>query len=109
MTPEYPTKVKVSNNEKFVYICESYLGSDENGFLDVFSIETFNHVARVEVGTSPIDLYEDEEYIYITNFTEGSISIINKKRYYLSAVWEEEEWKRSPIFFRYSKSKKKNM
>ena len=25
----------------------------------------------------------------------------------LSAVWEEEEWKRSPIFFRYSKSKKK--
>ena len=69
MTPEYPTKVKVSNNEKFVYICESYLGSDENGFLDVFSIETFNHVARVEVGTSPIDLYED--------------SIINKKRYYV--------------------------
>lgn len=83
LTPEYPTKVKVSNNEKFVYICESYLGSDENGFLDVFSIETFNHVARVEVGTSPIDLYEDEEYIYITNFTEGSISIINKKRYYV--------------------------
>jgi YVTN family beta-propeller protein len=68
---------------KSLFIFESYLGSDENGFLDVFSIETFNHVARVEVGTSPIDLYEDEEYIYITNFTEGSISIINKKRYYV--------------------------
>lgn len=85
-TPEYPTKVKVSNNEKFVYICESYLGTDESGFLDVFSTETFNRVARIEVGTSPIDLYEDDEYIYITNFTEGSISIVNKNKYYVEKV-----------------------
>lgn len=85
-TPEYPTKVKVSNNEKFVYICESYLGTDESGFLDVFSTETFNRVARIEVGTSPIDLYEDDEYIYITNFTEGSISIVNKNKYYVEKI-----------------------
>ena len=80
-TPEYPIKIKVSNNKKFIYICESYLGSDENGYLDVFSIDTFKRIARVEVGTSPIDLYEDIEEIYVTNFTEGSISIINKKKY----------------------------
>lgn len=80
-TPEYPIKVKISNNKKFIYICESYLGSDESGYLDVFSIDTFKRVARIEVGTSPIDLYEDINHIYVTNFTEGSISIINKEKY----------------------------
>lgn len=80
-TPEYPTKVKVSNNEKYLYICESYLGSDENGYLDVFSTETFNRVTRLEVGTSPIDMYEDDINIYVSNFTEGSISIIDKNKF----------------------------
>lgn len=80
-TPEYPTKVKVSNNEKYLYICESYLGSDENGYLDVFSMETFNRVTRLEVGTSPIDMYEDDINIYVSNFTEGSISIIDKNKF----------------------------
>ena len=40
--------------------------------------------------------------------TEDLVSFLHLPRS-LSAVWEEEEWKRSPIFFRYSKSKKKNM
>ncbi|MDU4882185.1 YncE family protein [uncultured Clostridium sp.] len=78
LTPEYPTKVKISNDKKYIYICESYLGSDDNGYLDVFSIETFNRVTRIEVGTSPIDMYEDNKYIYVSNFTEGSISVIDK-------------------------------
>ena len=81
LTPEYPTQVKISNDEKFIYICESYLGSDENGYLDVFSVETFNRVARIEVGTSPIDMYEDDKSIYVSNFTEGSISVIDKNSF----------------------------
>lgn len=80
-TPEYPIKVKISNDKKNIYICESYLGSDENGYLDIFSIETFNRVARIEVGTSPIDMYEDDKNIYVSNFTEGSISIIDKIKF----------------------------
>lgn len=78
LTPEYPTKVRISNNKKYIYICESYLGSDDNGYLDIFSMETFDRVARIEVGTSPIDMYEDNENIYVSNFTEGSISVIDK-------------------------------
>ena len=41
LTPEYPTKVKISNDKKNIYICESYLGSDDNGYLDIFSIDNF--------------------------------------------------------------------
>ena len=81
LTPEYPTKVKISNDKKYIYICESYLGSDDNGYLDVFSIETFDRVARIEVGTSPIDMYDDNKNIYVSNFTEGSISIIDKNSF----------------------------
>ena len=40
--------------------------------------------------------------------TEDLVSFLHLPRSRL-AVWEGEEWKRSPIFFRYSKSKKKNM
>ena len=83
LTPEYPTKVKISNDKKNIYVCESYLGSDDNGYLDIFSIETFDRIARIEVGTSPIDMYEDNENIYVSNFTEGSISIIDKRSFKL--------------------------
>lgn len=81
LTPEYPTKVRISNNKEYIYICESYLGSDDNGYLDIFSMETFDRVARIEVGTSPIDMYEDNKNIYVSNFTEGSISVINKNSF----------------------------
>ena len=40
--------------------------------------------------------------------TEDLVSFLHLPRSRL-AVWEGEEWKHSPIFFRYSKSKKKNM
>lgn len=81
LTPEYPIKVKVSNDEKFIYVCESYLGSDENGYLDVFSLENFNRVERIEVGSAPIDLCEDDKNIYVSNFTDGNISVIDKNTF----------------------------
>ena len=33
------------------------------------------------MGTSPIDMYEDDKNIYVSNFTEGSISIIDKNSF----------------------------
>lgn len=79
-TPEYPSKVKVSNDERFLYVCESYLGSDEEGYLDIFSIDTLKRVKRIAVGTSPIDLCEDNYNIYVSNFTDGTVSVIDKNQ-----------------------------
>lgn len=76
---EYPTKIKISDDKKYIYVCESYLGSDESGYLEVFSIDKMESIARIKVGTSPIDLFEDKAKIYISNFTDGSISVINKQ------------------------------
>ena len=79
--PEYPTKVKISNNNKNLYVCESYLGSDYHGFLDVFNTENFQRECRIKVGGSPVDMYEDNFNIYVSNFTDGSITIIEKSNY----------------------------
>lgn len=79
-TPEYPTKLKVSNDSKVLYVCESYLGSDKEGYLDIFSLKDFSRIKRIELGTSPIDLCEDKNDIYISNFTDGSISIVDKEK-----------------------------
>lgn len=75
---EYPTKVLVSKNKEFIYVCESYLGHDKNGFLDIISTKTLKSIKRIEVGSSPMEVIEAEKNIYVSNFTDGTISVINK-------------------------------
>lgn len=78
-TPEYPTRLKVSNDREMLYVCESYLGNEQDGYLDIFSLKDFSRIKRIRLGTSPIDLCEDNKNIYISNFTDGSISIVDKE------------------------------
>lgn len=75
---EYPTKVLLSKDKEFLYVCESYLGHDKSGFLDVISAKTLKSIKRITVGSSPMDVIEGEENIYVSNFTDGTISVINK-------------------------------
>lgn len=75
---EYPTKVLLSKNKEFIYVCESYLGNDKNGFLDIISTKTLKSIKRIEVGSSPMEVIEEEKYIYVSNFTDGTVSVINK-------------------------------
>lgn len=77
-TVEYPTKVVLSKNKEFIYVCESYLGYDKSGFLDIISTKTLKSVKRIEVGNSPMEVIEEGKNIYVSNFTDGTISIINK-------------------------------
>ncbi len=78
---EYPIKVKVSLDNKYIYVCESYIGSDNGGYIEVFDLANNTSIARVKVGNSPMDIYENSENLYITNFTDGTISILNKKEF----------------------------
>lgn len=74
----YPTKIRISNNKKYLYVCESYMGDNRDGYIEVFDLEDLEFVVRIKVGKYPMDLEEDEGYLYVCNFGEGSISIINK-------------------------------
>lgn len=84
--PEYPIKIRVSNDKKRIYICCSYLGKDKRGYIDVINIGNFQKIARVMVGYSPIDMIEDDDNIYVSNFTDGTISVIAKRTYTVEKV-----------------------
>lgn len=72
-----PLKIVVSKNRHYLYVCMSYLGYDQDGYVGVISLENLKLIDRIRVGYSPVDLFEDNGYLYISNLCEGSISIVN--------------------------------
>ena len=78
---EYPTKIKVSNDKKYLYVCESYMGDDKNGFVEIFDLNTFCSIKRIMVGKVPIDIYEENDIIYVANLENENITLINRKNF----------------------------
>lgn len=71
-----PIKINISKNKKYLYVCMSYLGSDKNGSIGIIELKTLELVASVEVGLAPVDLFEEGNYLYVSNLCDGSISIV---------------------------------
>ena len=74
-----PTKINISRNKKYLYVCMSYLGYDIKGSVGIIELKTLELINKVKVGLSPIDLFEDDNYLYVSNLCDGSISIVNLK------------------------------
>lgn len=76
-TLEYPTKIKVSKDRSKFYVCESYIGDTKSGYVEVFSLDDFKSLKRIKVGKSPMDMWDDGDFLYVSNFSDGTISIID--------------------------------
>lgn len=76
---EYPTSVKYSKSDNCIYVCESYLGSNEDGYIEVFSTKNYNSLGRVKVGKGPMNLDIDDKNIYVSNINDGTINIVDKE------------------------------
>ncbi|MDO5515905.1 MAG: YncE family protein [Clostridium sp.] len=72
-----PLKITVSNNRKYLYVCMSYLGYDQDGYVGIISLDSLQLVDKIKVGYSPVDLFEENGYLYISNLCGGSISVVN--------------------------------
>lgn len=72
-----PMKISISKNNKYLYVCISYLGYDKNGSIGIIELNSLELIRKVEVGLSPVDLFEDDNYIYVSNLCDGSISVVN--------------------------------
>ena len=72
----YPTKVLFSGDGNLLYVCESNLGSDKRGSISVISTDNESVLARVRVGRSPVDMYCDAGVCYVSNFNEGTVSMV---------------------------------
>lgn len=72
-----PIKIKLSRSGHYLYVCMSYLGYDKNGYVGIISLESLDLVYKIRVGFSPVDLFEENGYLYVSNFCGKSISIVN--------------------------------
>ena len=76
---EYPIKIIKSKNNTFIYVCESNLGCDKNGNINIYSLNSYERQAKIAVGKTPIDMCITNDFLYVSNFGESSISIIDLK------------------------------
>lgn len=76
-TLEYPTKIRISKDGNKFYVCESYMGDIKSGYIEVFSLEDFKSLKRIKVGKSPIDIWDEGDFLYVSNFNDGTISIVD--------------------------------
>lgn len=72
-----PIKITLSNDKKYLYVCMSYLGHDKNGSIGIIELESLKLINKIMVGFSPVDLFEEDEYLYVSNLCDGSVSIVN--------------------------------
>jgi len=72
-----PIKMNISKNKEYLYVCMSYLGHDKKGSIGIIELKTLELINKVEVGLSPVDLFEEDNYLYVSNLCDGTISIVN--------------------------------
>lgn len=72
-----PIKSIISKNKKYLYVVVSNLGYEVKGSIVVISLKNLEVLKRVNVGFAPVDIYEDEGYLYLSNFCDKYVSIIN--------------------------------
>ena len=73
----YPIKVIVSKNLENLFVVESCLGEEKEGYINILSKKDFSNLLKIKVGKSPVDIWEDNNRLYVSNFEDGTISIIN--------------------------------
>lgn len=78
---EYPTKALFTVDGRYILVCESNIGSDFRGSLGIVSLKNFHLLYRISLGNSPVDMYCDEKYCYVSNFGDGTVSIVDINYY----------------------------
>lgn len=76
----YPTKVMWSIDGNYFLVCESYLGKSK-GYLKAYSLENHKNIGTVQVGNTPMDICFDGAYYYVSNYFDGTISIVDIKTF----------------------------
>lgn len=73
----YPTKALFIRGGEIILACESNLGSSNVGSVSLIDGVKGKVLYRIQVGRSPIDLYANDKFCFVSNFGEGTISVIN--------------------------------
>ena len=74
---DYPSKILLSDDRRFIYVCESRFGSGKEGYISIFSLESRKKEKSIKVDLAPIDILESDGKIYVANLESGSLNIID--------------------------------
>lgn len=73
---QYPTKAVFTKDKKYILACESNLGEEYSGNIIKISADNYSLIRRIPVGSSPVDMYCSNDLCFVSNFSEGTISVI---------------------------------
>ena len=73
--------LKYDGEKHLFYLVRVGEADDEPGIFQVVDPAAKKAVQRLEVGRTPVDLVFDQDYIYVANFDDNSITKINTKDY----------------------------
>lgn len=73
----YPTKALFTVDGRYILVCESNIGSDYKGSIAIISLKNYRLITKITAGSSPIDMWCNENSCFVSNFGDGSISLID--------------------------------
>ncbi|MBX4259301.1 YncE family protein [Clostridium estertheticum] len=77
----YPTKAVITPDGNYILVCESNIGMDNKGCINIISLKNYNVLNKIPVGNSPVDMYFNGEICYVSNFGDGTVSILDINKY----------------------------
>ncbi len=77
----YPTKALFSVDGQYVIICESNIGSDFRGSIAIMSLKNHKIINRIPAGNSPVDMFCNERFCFVSNLGDGTVSIVDINYY----------------------------
>lgn len=78
-TGNLPMKSKFYKNSKYIFVCESNLGHEENGTFSVYDSQTGDKYRSMTLDKSPLDMYFDynSDTVFVSNYLGNSISVVD--------------------------------
>lgn len=77
----YPTKAVFTVNGEHIIVCESNMGGDIKGNLSIISVKGLKLFNKILVGKYPVDMYINASYGFISNFGDGTVSVVDINNY----------------------------
>lgn len=77
----YPTKALFTIDGEHILVCESNIGSEMKGNISILPLKNLKLLNRILVGKYPVDMYLNTSYCLISNFGDGTISVVDSNNY----------------------------
>lgn len=83
----YPTKVVISEDARYIFVIESYCTSYRNGVLSIFDKKSLTKIKIIKIGKIPSDLVQIDNILAVCNLDDSVINIIDLANYSVTFIY----------------------